>query len=44
MAQKFHVSADGIARVCTAKGQCPLGGENEHFDTIKEAQAYADKK
>lgn len=44
MAQKFHISEDGIARVCNAKGPCPLGGSELHFDTKEEAQAYADKK
>ena len=39
---KFHISKDGIARPCTAKGPCPLGGDEVHFTTKEEAQDYID--
>lgn len=38
---KFHISADGIARPCKAKGICPLGGAEAHFDNIEEAEKVA---
>jgi hypothetical protein len=41
---KFHISKDGVARQCRANGSCPLGGEDSHFPTKEEAQAYSDKK
>ena len=41
---KFHISADGIARKCTAKRVCPLGGDDVHFATKKDAQEYSDSK
>lgn len=44
MTQKFHISKDGIARICTAKGACPLGGEKEHYPTIELAKEAAEEK
>lgn len=42
---QFHVKKDGTVGVCQAKKRmCPLGGDNEHFNTKEEAQAYSDKK
>lgn len=39
---KFHISADGIPRVCRAtKRPCRLGGV--HFDSEEEAARYAEK-
>lgn len=44
MSKKYHIKKDGSPGVCTAQHSCPLGGENEHFNTLEEAQEYADKK
>lgn len=42
MSKLYHISADGIARLCSAKkGQCPFG---EHFKSLEEAQNAADQK
>ena len=42
---KFHITADGTPGPCKAsKRACPLGGDNEHFSSLKEAQDYVDKK
>ncbi|HHT97118.1 MAG TPA: hypothetical protein GXZ90_04400 [Clostridiales bacterium] len=44
---KFHINKHGVPAPCKAKkGNCPYGGESgndNHFDTQEEAQAYADK-
>lgn len=41
---KFHINKHGVPAPCRAKkGNCPLGGEGQHFDTQEEAQVYADK-
>lgn len=44
---KYHISADGTPGVCHAQfGKCPLGGATgaeNHFNTIEEAQSFADK-
>lgn len=41
---KFHINKHGVPAPCRAtKGNCPLGGEGEHFNTQQEAQEYADK-
>lgn len=39
---KYHISKDGTPGECHAKGACPLGGANEHFNSVKEAQAFSD--
>lgn len=42
---KFHVNSKGVPAPCKAKkGNCPFGSENLHFNTIKEAQEFADKQ
>lgn len=42
---KFHINKHGVPAPCKAtKGNCPLGGEGEHFDTLSEAQEHVDKK
>ncbi|HHT97318.1 MAG TPA: hypothetical protein GXZ90_05435 [Clostridiales bacterium] len=42
---KFHINKNGIPSPCKAKpGNCPLGGEGEHFDSKEEAQNYSDNK
>lgn len=41
---KFHINKHGVPSPCRAKkGNCPLGGDESHFDSLEEAQAYADK-
>lgn len=41
---KFHINKHGVPASCKAKpGNCPLGGDETHFDNIEEAQAAADK-
>jgi len=39
--KKYHIGRDGTPKVCTAKGECKLGGE--HFNNIEAAQKYADE-
>lgn len=42
---KYHVDKNGKPAQCHSTiQQCPLGGPGEHFDSIKEAQEYADAK
>lgn len=37
---KYHISADGNPRICTAaEGQCPLGAEEMHFNSKLQARA-----
>lgn len=43
--QKYHISSSGKPAICTAKkGNCPLGGESEHFNSLKEAKDSYEKK
>lgn len=40
----YHIAKNGAPAICTAQpGKCPLGNQDEHFDTVEEAQIYADK-
>lgn len=40
---KFHINKDGVPAPCKAQpGNCPLGNDNQHFETEKEAQVHAD--
>lgn len=41
---KYHIRKDGTPGICTAENSCPLGGEEEHFDSFDKAMDYADKK
>lgn len=42
---KYHVNSNGEAGKCRAqKGNCPFGGETEHYDSIEKAQAAAEKQ
>lgn len=44
MNQKFHINKHGVPAPCRAKeGNCPLGGAEQHFPNLNDAQAYADK-
>lgn len=45
MSQKFHINKHGVPAPCKAtKGNCPLGGDESHFDNLEEAQNYADRQ
>lgn len=42
---KYHIDKNGKPAICKAtKRPCPLGGAEAHFDTMEEAQAYADEQ
>lgn len=42
---KFHINKHGVPAPCRAKpGNCPYGGDDRHFDTLEEAQKFADKE
>ncbi len=41
---KFHINKHGVPAPCKAKpGNCPLGGDETHFNSLEEAQVAADK-
>jgi len=45
MANKYHISKDGTAGICRAtKGKCPLGGEDQHYGSLEEANEAFQKK
>lgn len=40
----YHIAKNGAPAICTAQpGKCPLGNQDKHFDTVEEAQVYADQ-
>ena len=40
----YHIAKNGTPAICkTQPGKCPLGNQAEHFDTVEEAQIYADE-
>lgn len=41
---KYHIKKDGTPGICRAKGKCPLGGQEEHFETKEQAQIYVNDK
>lgn len=42
---KYHINKHGIPSICRAKeGNCPLGGDESHFDNKADAQKFADIK
>ena len=41
---KFHIKRDGTPGVCHATKNCPLGGEDSHYNTVEEAQTAAQEK
>lgn len=42
---KYHIKPDGTLGHCHAQpGNCPYGGEDIHFDNLREAQAEADRR
>jgi len=41
---KYHINSQGVPAVCRAQaGNCPFGGNEQHFTNIEEAQKFADK-
>ena len=42
MAEKYHIAKDGTSKICTAKGECKLGGP--HFDNKADADKEADRQ
>lgn len=39
---KYHINKHGVPAPCKAtKGNCPLGGEEQHFDSQEAAEEYA---
>lgn len=42
---RYHINKNGVPAICRAKpGNCPLGGDNMHFDSHEEAQEYINKQ
>ncbi|HHT97151.1 MAG TPA: hypothetical protein GXZ90_04570 [Clostridiales bacterium] len=42
---KFHINKHGMPAPCKAKpGNCPLGGDDRHYDTKEETQAAIDRE
>lgn len=42
---KFHINKHGVPAPCKAKpGNCPLGGDETHFNSQEEAQVAIDKQ
>lgn len=40
---RFHINKHGVPAPCRARlGNCPLGGDEAHFDNLEKAQTYAD--
>ncbi len=42
--EKYHIKKDGTPGVCHAKGSCPLGGPESHFDTASQAATVAQER
>lgn len=41
---KYHINKHGVPALCKAqKGNCPYGGDEQHFNNMEDAQAFADK-
>lgn len=42
---KFHINKHGVPAPCKAtKGNCPLGGDEQHFNSEEEAQAFINNR
>lgn len=42
---KYHINKNGEVSACRARTRpCPLGGDNEHFDSKNEAMKFVEKK
>lgn len=45
MSKKYHISKNGTPAVCHAQpGNCPIGGNDVHFNSPEKALEYADNK
>lgn len=45
MGNKFHINKHGVPAPCKAKaGNCPLGGEEQHFSNSQDAQDFANQQ
>lgn len=41
---RFHINKHGVPAPCKAKqGNCPFGGDDQHFLSQEAAQAHADQ-
>lgn len=40
MQKKWHVNRKGETGKCSAKLECPFGGDDKHFDSREQAQSY----
>lgn len=41
---KYHINSQGVPAICRAKeGNCPFGGDEQHFSNVNEAQEFANK-
>lgn len=41
---KYHINSKGVPSICRAeKGNCPFGGDEQHFSNVNEAQEFANK-
>lgn len=39
---KYHINSKGVPAICKAeKGNCPFGGDEQHFTNFEEAQEFA---
>ena len=41
---KFHLSSDGVARICNAKKNCPLGSDVPHFPSRIDASIFYEQQ
>lgn len=41
---RYHINGKGVPAICKAKkGNCPFGGEEQHFDSQEDAQIAVDQ-
>lgn len=41
---KYHINSKGVPSICRAKsGNCPFGGDDQHFSNANEAESFANK-
>ena len=42
---KYHINSKGVAAKCSAQhGNCPFGGESQHYDSLDTAKKEAEKQ
>lgn len=42
---KYHINSKGVAAKCSAqRGNCPFGGESQHYDNLDTAKKEAEKQ